>query len=135
VVPVVPYYHPYYTFRPRYTIGFGIFLGYPVAYPYVYGYPTYIYGGGSYSPYTDVAPAPNAYGGISFDITPADADVYVDGSYVGRAGDFSPMYQPLTVTPGHHQVELDAPGSQPLVFDVDIQPGQVLPYRGALQPN
>jgi hypothetical protein len=37
------YYRPYYTFRPRFSIGFGIWAGYPVTYPaygaYDYGYP------------------------------------------------------------------------------------------------
>jgi hypothetical protein len=133
IIPVVPYYRPYYTFHPHLSLGVGIYLGYPVPYPYAFGYPTYVYGAGDYTPYS-VAPTPGSYGGISFDITPSDADIYIDGSYVGRVADFSPMYQPLTVTPGHHQVELDAAGCEPLVFTVDVQPGEVVPYRGALRP-
>jgi hypothetical protein len=138
VVPVVPYYRPYYTFHPHFSVGFGIFLGYPVPYPYAFGYPTYVYGAGAYGPsgqepYYNVAPSEGSYGGMSLDITPTDADVYIDGAYVGRVADFSPMYQPLTMTPGRHHVELDAAGCEPLVFDVDIVAGQVLPYRGALR--
>ena len=33
------FYRPYYSFRPRFTIGFGIWAGYPVTYPYYYDYP------------------------------------------------------------------------------------------------
>ena len=35
------YYRPYYAFRPRLSLGFGLWAGYPVAYPsyyYPYGY-------------------------------------------------------------------------------------------------
>jgi hypothetical protein len=32
---------PYYTFRPRVSLGFGLWLGFPVAYPYYYyAYPS-----------------------------------------------------------------------------------------------
>src|SRR5262249_21334827 len=118
VVPVVPYYRPYYAFRPRFSIGFGLFVGYPIAYPYAYGVPTYVYPYPDYSalPNTSVypsgpypAPPPQgSYGGVSFDITPDDAAVYIDGQYVGVVHDFSPTNQPLTLAPGMHHVELEA---------------------------
>lgn len=128
----MPYHRPYYSFSPRFSIGVGVVIGRPVPYPYVYGAPTYVYGA-PYG-YGSALPPRNSYGGLSFEITPDDADVYVDGTYVGRAGDFSAYYQPLTLVPGRHRVELEADDCAPLVFDVDILPGQVLPYRGALQP-
>jgi hypothetical protein len=136
-VPVVRYPHAYYTFRPRFPIGVGVYIGYPVAYPIAYGYPRYVYGypyrgygaaGYGYDGY----PSPGTYGGISFDIAPDDSAVWVDGQYAGVAREFSPWYQPLTLTPGRHRIELQAPGRPPLMFDVDIIPGEVLPYRGTL---
>lgn len=150
LVPVVPYARPYFAFRPRIDIGFGVFLGYPVVYPYHLGYPRYVYGapyryatpypvGGYYASAQPAqpsvaVPAPVAtYGGISFDIAPSDAEVFVDGTYVGRAFDFSPSYQPLTLAPGLHRIELEAPGREPLAFDVDVIAGQVLPYQGELR--
>src|SRR5207248_5678007 len=33
------YSRPYYSFRPRFSVGFGIWAGYPVSYPYYYGDP------------------------------------------------------------------------------------------------
>jgi hypothetical protein len=134
-------YRPYaYTFRPRLRIGFGVFLGYPVPYPYydpyayparIYGYPpAYGYPGSAYPADQRVV----AYGGVSLEITPADATVSVDGTYVGVADDFLDPSRPLSLTPGRHRIQLGAPGYQPLVFDVDVQPGQVIPYRGDLQP-
>ncbi len=130
-IPVRRFNRPYYVFRPHFLIGYGIYLGYPVPYPVVYGDPTYVYD----SPYGEVtAPAPGDYGGMSFDITPDDAAVSVDGAYVGTARDFSPSYQPLTLTPGRHHIELQAEGMVPLAFDLDVLAGEVLPYRGALRP-
>jgi hypothetical protein len=133
-----------FTFRPRLRVGFGVFLGYPVPYPYYdpYAYPSRVYG----SPYPgygypaagpgyQVGPgATTAYGGVSLDISPRDAAVYVDGTYAGVADDFYDPSQPLSVRAGRHRIELQAPGLQPLVFDVDVVPGQVIPYQGDLQP-
>jgi hypothetical protein len=127
-VPVIVYPRPYYSFRPRYFLGFGLYLGYAIPYPVAYGYPTYVYGAPA-----AYAPEWGTYGGLSFDIIPDDASVIVDGSYVGMARDFSPLRQPLTLTAGRHHVELQAADREPVAFDVEIAAGQVLPYRGALQ--
>lgn len=128
-------YHPYYAFRPRFRIGFGVFIGYPVAYPYaIYPSPARVYG--YYPPPGTVSVAPSyaSYGGVSLEIGPPDADVYVDGAYVGRAEDFGPTEPPLTMLPGRHRIELAAPGYETLAFDVDVVPGEVVPYQGALRP-
>ncbi|HYM26068.1 MAG TPA: hypothetical protein VEU08_22780 [Vicinamibacterales bacterium] len=128
-VPVVTYPRRYYSFRPHFFIGFGLYLGYPVAYPYDFGYPTYVYG----------APAgyqivQGSYGGVSFDVTPDTASVIVDGTFVGTARDFGPVRQPLTLMPGRHHIELQDANSEPLAFNVDVVSGEVVPFRGTLQP-
>ena len=90
----------------------------------------YVYGDGMiYAAPTDIS----LYGGVAFTITPDDASVAVDGVYVGIARDFSSRQQPLTLTPGRHHIELQAPDRVPLAFDVDIRPGEVLPFHGTLQ--
>jgi hypothetical protein len=132
IVPVIVYPRPYYAFRPRYWLGFGIYIGMPVPYPVMYGYPTYVYGEGIVTPMPSEAPA---YGGISLEITPDDASVVVDGVYVGIARDFSPTHQPLTLTAGRHHIELQAPEQAPLAFDIDVVAGEVIPYRGTLPPQ
>lgn len=131
------YRRPYYAFRPWFGIGFGIYAGYPVGFPAgfsigvggIFGYPAYGYGGS-----VAVVPGPTQYGGLSFEIDPPNTNIVVDGTYVGDAGSFSATAQPLTVVPGRHRVELRAPGFQPVAFDVDVLPGQVIPYQGALVP-
>ena len=115
-------------------IGFGIFAGYPVPYAYTYPYPVYVYGYGAPRERVVITPGSNYYGGLALEMTPYDADVFVDGQYAGRVEDFDGYEQPLNLTPGRHSIEVQAQGYQPLVFDVDVQPGQVIPYRGDLRP-
>lgn len=125
-------YRPY-AFRPFSSIGFGLFVGYSV--PYTWAYPAYApawsYG---YPGAYNVVPGPTTYGGLSFDVTPNDATVYVDGNYVGPTAQFDGSQQPLSLVAGSHRIELRAQGCEPLVFNVDVQPGQVIPYRGDLVP-
>lgn len=130
--PYRPYYfsRPYYSFRRYLDLGFGLWLGYSVPYPhgYISGYSPRIYGDGSVA----VAPGYGAYGGVSFDVSPSDAGIWVDGEYVGIAADFPPNAAPLTLVPGRHRIELQAEGLDPAVWDVNIISGQVLPYAGTL---
>jgi hypothetical protein len=119
-----PLYAPYYTFHPHVALGFGVYVGYPVAYPAFYN--SYLPGAyGWYRPGI-------AYGGISFDIQPYDAAIYVDGEYVGVVQDFGPYAAPLTLPAGVHHIDLQASGFAPLSFDLTVVPNQVIPYRGTL---
>jgi len=152
----VHFFRPYYAFHPRLRIGFGLFAGYPFAYPYGFYYPYYP---GYYYPYYPdvpngyvsgyVSPDANAatsgttgpvaqpnetnVGGLSFEITPSNAELFLDNMRVGTVGDFTPTTQPLGVEAGHHHVEIRAPGYQTMSFDVDIVAGQVIPYQGSLE--
>ena len=121
-----PYgYYPYYAFHSHFSIGFGFYVGYPVAYPGWYNpYAVNTFGlGVSYG---------MSYGGISFDMQPYDAAVFIDGRYVGAAYDFGPQAAPLTLRSGPHHVELRAQGCEPLAFDVTVVPNQVIPYQGTM---
>jgi hypothetical protein len=74
-------------------------------------------------------------GGVSFEVTPDTADVFVDGSFVGTAGSFGPKSQPLGLNAGRHRIEIRASGYRTMTFDADVQAGQVIPYQGSLQHN
>ena len=150
------FYRPYYAFRPRLNIGFGLWAGYPVSYydPY---YSPYDYAPYNYSPYATAGPGysesqayppqgsvnvqPNQQdqqnqsnmGGLSFQITPDTAEVYVDGNDVGTVGQFTPTSQPLGLPAGRHHIELRERGYALTSFDVNIAAGQVIPYSGALE--
>jgi len=100
------------------------------------GYPSNGYPSAGAPPAGSVNVQPGANeGGVSFEITPNDADVYVDGANVGRVSDFGPMSQPLSMAPGRHRIELRRSGYQDLVIDADIRVGEVIPYEGAMQPR
>ena len=173
IVAPARFYRPYYTFRPRLSLGFGLWAGYPLAYssayydpfydPYgysSYGYPAYGYPATSYPAYPPASgyPPPSNYppsayppdrqgpqgsigvqpsqantGGLSFEITPNTAQLFVDGASVGTVGQFTPTTQPLGLVAGRHRIEVRAPGYQTMSFDVDIIAGQVIPYQGALE--
>jgi len=128
-----PVYRPY-VFRPHFHLGFGVYVGYPVAYTYAYPSPIPVYGYGAPAAPVYVQPNSTYYGGIALEISPGDGQVYVDGTYVGTVSDFDGTNQPLTLTGGAHRIQINAPGYQTLMFDVQVQPGQVIPYQGAMQP-
>ena len=141
--------------------GFGV-IGYPVIYPYAYPYgdPFSPYPAASSTP---AAPVPNTYsnvatsssaetitaappvtgaiecdgaaacGGISFDITPASAQVWVDGVFVGDADEFDATSTPLLLSPGDHYIEVRLAGYRTASFDVTIVAGEVTPYQGTLE--
>ena len=139
-----PYYpfhfvRPYYVFSPWLSIGFGLWCGYPVPYPWVYlgDYQPTVFGDypdGAYQavPGSPASPDANTYGGVSFDIQPSDANLFVDGQYVGVVGSFGPSNEPLTLEPGQHRIAIQRDGYRPLEWDVTIEAGQVIPYKGAL---
>lgn len=145
----VHFYRPYYTFHPNVRIGFGLFAGYPFAYPYAFHNP-YYYPYSSYYSYTRYpaygSVSSRAYasrsgavldetnmGGLSFEITPDDAELFVDNVRVGTVGEFTSTTQPLGLTAGHHHIEIRAAGYQTISFDVETIAGQVLPYQGSLE--
>jgi hypothetical protein len=171
----VRFLRPYYAFRPRLSLGFGLWAGFPFAYPhayydpyyypYAYGaygypaaYPAYGYAdpAASYPAYppaagyppsapgpasgypsapgsVDVQPGQTNTGGLSFEVTPSTAQIFVDGSYVGTTGQFTPTSQPLGLTAGHHRVEIRAPGYRTMTFEPDVVAGQVIPYQGTME--
>ena len=119
-------YRPYIS-RPRVRFGLGIsiFAGRPYGFRFDYGWAT---------PYAYRFPISRGigYGGMSFLIDPDDTAIYVDGEFIGIARDFDG--QPVPLAAGLHEIELQAEWYEPVVFDINVRPGQVIPYRGSLMP-
>ncbi len=115
----------------RFNVGglrVGIFAGRPFPYRYGYAVPTYRY-------HYPVRFARGVrYGGVSFLLSQTDASVYVDGYYLGVASEYCGGRPPLPLVPGVHRLELRSPGYAPLVFDVNVRPGLVIPYEGSMRP-
>ena len=138
--------HPRFTYRPGITVYPRYY--YP-RYAYPYGYGAYGLGYFYYDPYQWYAPerlywlGPGYYGHGTFvdvgelrlRITPADAQVYVDGVYVGMAADFEQVLRALKLEIGTYHVDIVLPGYQSLSFDVQITPGRTVTYEGTLTPE
>ncbi|HLG53806.1 MAG TPA: PEGA domain-containing protein [Vicinamibacterales bacterium] len=144
-------------FRPRVGVGFGLLVGYPVVYPYVDLYAPAAYSSGAYASYNPAASPRNTYsnaesvtpsygsgqtiecapspacGGVSFDVAPSNAQVSVDGVFVGTVEEFSGTSEPLALAPGNHYLEVRLPGYRTANIDVTIVAGEVTPYQGALE--
>jgi hypothetical protein len=145
--PYRPYYYPY---RPGLSVGlysgyapyrYG-YYGYPYDYPfnytyfnnYAYNYP-YSYAPYRYAPppaYVTAAPS-HSYGGVRIQGAPGDAQVFVDGYYVGRVDDFDGAFQKVNLRSGPHRVEVRAPGLAPVTFDVNVAPGQTITYHAGIR--
>lgn len=121
---IVRFSRPWYTFLPQRRVSIGITIGRPIAFPSWYD--PYIVGrpGGPMS-YM-------AYGGVSFDVEPRDADLWIDGEYVGQVSDYSPYGAPLVLVAGRHVVDVRGRYCSPLSFEITVVPGQVIPYSGTL---
>ena len=124
-----PVYNYYYYPRQYYPYGYGAFgLGYFYYDPYTWYPPSsYGYGYGYDRGYYDV-------GEVRLRVAPRSADVYVNGYYAGRVDDYDGTFQALKLESGAYHIQIVAPGYTPLDFDVRINPGQTITYRGDLRP-
>jgi hypothetical protein len=137
--------------KPRHAASGVVVVAYPVPYPHAYprqygvttssaGYTSHrsnitVYGGGvSEGPSTYSADlAAGASSGVRFEVSPAVAGIYVDGTYVGTVQDFSAETAPLVVGPGSHRIDLLAPGYRTTTLEVTIAAGQIIRYEGELE--
>lgn len=72
-------------------------------------------------------------GALRLKVKPREAEVYVDGYYVGIVDNFDGIFQRLHVEAGPHRIEIRAPGYETVVFDVRIQPDRTTTYEGKLR--
>ena len=76
-----------------------------------------------------------APGEVLFEVSPKEAQVYVDGFYVGTIDNFNGRSQRLTLPPGPHHLVMRATGYEDLEVDMNIQPRQTMTYRGDLKQS
>lgn len=130
------YYSRYYL--PGYAFGLGYYYD-PLFYdPYFYGggygagYGGY-YGGGYAGSSGRGSYGSGETGSLRLKIKPRDAQVYVDGYFVGEVDQFDGIFQRLKVDAGSHHIEIRAEGHQSIEFDVLVAPGETVTYKGELQ--
>jgi hypothetical protein len=126
----VGYYYPY-GYGRYFFPGYGFGLGYyydPLFYdPYSYGY------GGGQGGYGYSRGGYRDTGSLRFKIKPRDAQVFVDGYFVGSVDEFDGIFQRLGIESGGHRIEIRAEGYEPLQFEVLITPGETVTYKGELK--
>jgi hypothetical protein len=115
--------------RPRRGPGRGpVIVPYPGwpwwAYPYPYDYPPTRWG--VYADWERTS--------VRLDVSPNDAQVYVDRYYAGVVDDFDGIFQRLTLRPGPHLIEIRRTGFRTLVTEVSLYPGQSITYRRTMEP-
>ncbi len=72
-------------------------------------------------PASEERPFARDLGSVRFDVTPADASVYVDGEFQGSARRLGE----LDLRAGRHRVEVVRPGFETVERDIEIEPGRV----------
>ena len=84
------------------------------------------------------SPAPRGeWGIVKTDVQPEEAEVWLDGTYIGTADDFDGIPDFLYLRPGAYKVEFRLANYQPLSIDVSIARGEYLNFGKtlALEPG
>jgi PEGA domain len=119
-----PYYYPY--FYPYY---YGFYGGFYPAYwglGFGWGYP--------YPPYRYPYFAYDNRGSARVQVTPRNAQVFIDGYYVGLVDDFDGYLQRLHVEPGEHELQIYLEGYRTIREKVLSRPGATLKVAYTMQP-
>ena len=131
------------TLLPYWGAGFGFGLGYLYYDPFYSGYYGSGYddlfgfggggggGGGGYAVSDQSRYEEN--GSLRLKINPKQAQIFIDGAYVGVVDNFDGAFQKLSLQGGGHKVELKADGYQPLQFEVLITPSETSTYKGEMK--
>lgn len=132
-------YYPYYARR---------YYGYPYAYGW-YGYPSFYAGwgvgfgwgwpyGGAYPYYYPYAPYAaggyDASASLRLDVTPKEAEVYVDGYMVGSVDDFDGTFQRLRLPPGAHELTLYRDGFKTVHQSLRLASGSTFKVSYTMEP-
>ena len=104
--------------------------GYPLG--YAYGYPPYVAASPDSRDRDRVDALTTGY--LHLQMQPGNAQVYVDGFYMGSVDDFRRLIPGRSLTSGAHRVELRASGYETTAFDVMIAPHETVTYRTDLEP-
>ncbi len=113
------YYNPFFYYSPFYWGGWG-YPGWGFG-PYPYPY----YGGYWYGP---------SFSDARLLIKPVDAEVFVDGYYVGRVDNFDGIFQRLDLPPGEHEITVYREGYRTYRQKNLFRPGEGYKFQAALEP-
>ena len=129
------------SYYPRYGFNFGVRFGSGSAFGH-YGYRSYGYPGYGYSsygyPYYPYGYTSYGYGqnyvtpymgSLRLKVKPRDAEVFVDGYYVGLVDHFDGFTQRLRLEEGTYQIQISHPDYLPIDLDVLIVAGETVTFE------
>ena len=118
------YYYPtFYRASLWYSPWYPGYYGYGSYYPAYYQYP--IYGPGRYY---------DQSGSVRLQVSPREAQVFVDGYYAGTVDDFDGVFQRLNIAPGEHEVQVYLEGHRTFSQRFYLQPGKSFNIRHTMEP-
>jgi hypothetical protein len=77
--------------------------------------------------------AGRSYGDVRTQVTPKQAQVYVDGFYAGVAGDFDGVFKRLHLTPGGHTITLYLEGYRTVTENVYARPDSTFKLNDTME--
>ncbi|MBL8114099.1 MAG: PEGA domain-containing protein, partial [Acidobacteria bacterium] len=89
------------------------------------------YWGRPYS-YVTVVERPGRYGRIDLDVSPEEAEVHLNGKYIGTADDFDGYPDYLYLKPGHYTLEFKLGGHVGVKKEVEVERGDLIRFGDEL---
>ena len=123
---------------PGYSFGVGFGTGHTYGH---FGHFGHGYSGYAYFPYGHVSYVGSSSfadpytGFLRLKVRPRDAEVFVNGFYVGVVDEFDGIFQRLRLEEGTHHIEIRHPAYLPLELEVLIVTGEKVTYEGRHEPR
>lgn len=73
-------------------------------------------------------------GSVRLQVSPREAEVFVDGYYAGTVDDFDGVFQRLNIEPGEHEIQVYLAGYRSFSQRFYLQPGRSFNVRHTMEP-
>jgi hypothetical protein len=84
---------------------------------------------------TPRAAKPDITSTLKLDVEPSRAAVFLDGRFVGHAGEFGGKLHSMLISPGKHTIKVELPGYRTFETVVDLLPNQKSEVKTKLVPG
>jgi PEGA domain len=81
------------------------------------------------------ATVPDVIATLKLKIKPERAAVFLDGKFVGHAGDFGGSFKSMKIAPGKHRIRVELPGYRAYDTSIDLLPNQESEIKTELPPG
>jgi hypothetical protein len=84
-------------------------------------------------PYAIYPYAVGTHGDVKLQVTPKQAEVYVDGFYAGLVDDFDGTFKHLQTTPGGHAITLHLEGYRTVTENIYVRPDETVKMKDTME--